>query len=228
MNSLDGRVVPTINGFKQFDNGGKGSGNFGHSGRPGKVGGSGNGEGLSGEDSRSSKIAEPKLDEGSIGQSSLIIEEDDGKYEAKSYSDQWSTSGVLAVEDALSKIAGLPYRKSLKGEKITDKQKEVFETLSGVRRMLQDKTSELGDSMTFADKKIDLEDFKSLYQKVREPLQTARKQLEGDDSKVGKALSQTATELGNISGVLQMAAEESVETKSDKPRWHDVTRLFKK
>ena len=36
--SVDGRFVPTING-------GHGSGNFGHSGRPGKVGGSGNGQG---------------------------------------------------------------------------------------------------------------------------------------------------------------------------------------
>ena len=43
MSSLDGRIVPTINGFKEFDNGGKGSGNFGHSGRPGQVGGSGDG-----------------------------------------------------------------------------------------------------------------------------------------------------------------------------------------
>ena len=34
--SLDGRVIPTING-------GKGSGNWGHKGRPGKVGGSGKG-----------------------------------------------------------------------------------------------------------------------------------------------------------------------------------------
>ena len=37
--SIDGRVVPTING-------GHGSGNFGHSGRPGKVGGSGKGDGI--------------------------------------------------------------------------------------------------------------------------------------------------------------------------------------
>lgn len=36
--SMDGRIVPTING-------GHGSGNFGHSGRPGKVGGSGKGTG---------------------------------------------------------------------------------------------------------------------------------------------------------------------------------------
>ena len=36
--SIDGRIVPTING-------GHGSGNFGHSGRPGKVGGSGTGKG---------------------------------------------------------------------------------------------------------------------------------------------------------------------------------------
>lgn len=35
--SIDGRIVPTING-------GHGSGNFGHSGRPGKVGGSGKGQ----------------------------------------------------------------------------------------------------------------------------------------------------------------------------------------
>lgn len=40
MYSLDGRIIPTINGFKKFNNGGKGSGNFGHSGRPGYVGGS--------------------------------------------------------------------------------------------------------------------------------------------------------------------------------------------
>lgn len=39
-NSFDGRVIPIINGFKQFDNGGKGSGNYGHAGRKGKVGGS--------------------------------------------------------------------------------------------------------------------------------------------------------------------------------------------
>lgn len=38
--SIDGRVVPTINGFKEYDNGGSGSGNFGHQGRPGEVGGS--------------------------------------------------------------------------------------------------------------------------------------------------------------------------------------------
>ena len=36
--SIDGRVIPTING-------GHGSGNFGHSGRPGKIGGSGKGSG---------------------------------------------------------------------------------------------------------------------------------------------------------------------------------------
>lgn len=45
MYSLDGRIIPTINGFKEFDNGGKGSGNFGHAGRPGEVGGSGKGSG---------------------------------------------------------------------------------------------------------------------------------------------------------------------------------------
>lgn len=48
MNSIDGRITPTINGWKKFDNGGKGSGNFGHSGRPGKVGGSGKGKGSEG------------------------------------------------------------------------------------------------------------------------------------------------------------------------------------
>lgn len=37
---IDGRVIPTNGQFKSFDNGGKGSGNFGHAGRPGKVGGS--------------------------------------------------------------------------------------------------------------------------------------------------------------------------------------------
>ena len=36
--SIDGRIIPTING-------GHGSGNFGHAGRPGKVGGSGKGSG---------------------------------------------------------------------------------------------------------------------------------------------------------------------------------------
>lgn len=45
MKDLDGRIIPTINGFKEYDNGGKGSGNFGHSGRPGEVGGSGDGTG---------------------------------------------------------------------------------------------------------------------------------------------------------------------------------------
>lgn len=44
--AIDGRATPTINGFKKYDNGGKGSGNFGHSGRPGKVGGSGDGKGV--------------------------------------------------------------------------------------------------------------------------------------------------------------------------------------
>lgn len=53
MKDLDGRVVPTINGFKEYDNGGKGSGNFGHSGRPGEVGGSGDGRG--GSESTSEK-----------------------------------------------------------------------------------------------------------------------------------------------------------------------------
>lgn len=43
MYSLDGRIIPIINGFKEFDNGGKGSGNFGHAGRPGEVGGSSSG-----------------------------------------------------------------------------------------------------------------------------------------------------------------------------------------
>lgn len=42
---LDGRVVPTINGFKEYENGGKGSGFFGHMGRPGKLGGSSKGSG---------------------------------------------------------------------------------------------------------------------------------------------------------------------------------------
>lgn len=37
---IDGRVIPTNGQFKSFDNGGKGSGNFGHAGRPGEVGGS--------------------------------------------------------------------------------------------------------------------------------------------------------------------------------------------
>lgn len=38
--SIDGRITPTLNGFKEYENGGKGSGNFGHVGRPGEVGGS--------------------------------------------------------------------------------------------------------------------------------------------------------------------------------------------
>ena len=44
---IDGRIIPTSGQFKSFDNGGKGSGNFGHAGRPGEVGGSapaGNGQ----------------------------------------------------------------------------------------------------------------------------------------------------------------------------------------
>ena len=38
-----------MEGLSAYENGGKGSGNFGHSGRPGKVGGSGNGKGAKSE-----------------------------------------------------------------------------------------------------------------------------------------------------------------------------------
>lgn len=48
--SIDGRVIPTMNG-------GHGSGNFGHSGRPGKVGGSGSGKGAAKSSSKTKESA---------------------------------------------------------------------------------------------------------------------------------------------------------------------------
>lgn len=48
--SIDGRVIPTMNG-------GHGSGNFGHSGRPGKVGGSGSGKGATKSSPKSKESA---------------------------------------------------------------------------------------------------------------------------------------------------------------------------
>lgn len=41
------KKINSMEGMSAYDNGGKGSGNFGHSGRPGQIGGSGSGGGIS-------------------------------------------------------------------------------------------------------------------------------------------------------------------------------------
>ena len=50
-----------MEGLSAYENGGPGSGNFGHSGRPGRVGGSGDGEGFM-EDPRMSKSFAKQLE----------------------------------------------------------------------------------------------------------------------------------------------------------------------
>lgn len=52
-----------IAGLDTFYNGGKGSGNFGHSGRPGEVGGSGDGQGKVTKEKRGGEMSEDKAKE---------------------------------------------------------------------------------------------------------------------------------------------------------------------
>lgn len=58
------KKINSMEGMSAYENGGKGSGNFGHAGRPGKVGGSGNGETSSDRTKEESKDVEAKGGDG--------------------------------------------------------------------------------------------------------------------------------------------------------------------
>lgn len=224
------------NGFAPFGsllnttkNGGKGSGNFGHEGREGKVGGSAPSKG--GKASSSETKTEGSrtwYDDGNFGLAPLVIDEKDGKYHVKSYGDESATRGLLGADATLSEVGDLAYKKSLRGEKPTEKQQQVFQQIDGIRHLLRQKVSELGDSMGSKDKDFDYDNFDSVMENVDEFRYKARLGLVGDKSKVGKALEQALTKLGNTQGVLKMIADPDLIKKHSEAQWYDIDEQIKR
>lgn len=113
MQSIDGRVIPTINGFKAY-NGGKGSGNFGHAGRPGKVGGSGKGQGS--VDELTQGVAERRYHKEfekwkSLSDELYDVGYDDTRYGLEGLHSQYQ---ALLYHETTSDQAAKEYRKEIK------------------------------------------------------------------------------------------------------------------
>lgn len=106
------KKINSIEGLRAYENGGKGSGNFGHAGRPGKVGGSSSGSIVGGNTGPSSEheelklaLTSPKSNYGGdvIEQTKEII---GGKF--LSGEDGLGEAVQMAYEDEARKKAGLP------------------------------------------------------------------------------------------------------------------------
>lgn len=220
-NSFDGRVVPIINGFKKYDNGGKGSGNFGHEGRPGQVGGSGEG----GKGVASSK---PVYDTTETGMAPLLVAKDGEKYKAKSFADEENTRRILEADGLLKEVLKIPYRKNLKGEKVSDNQKQVWEKISGIRLALSKSVTELGDAMTFKDREVDWDKKKSLMDYAGEELTKAQLSIADDKSKVGVSLKKAVSLLSDARDrLVKLDSEKSVRSTKE-PTWHDIDDMVKR
>lgn len=226
-NSLSNKADNLITKIDRITNGGKGSGNFGHSGRPGEVGGSGTGKGGHSKDAEKSE-SRSWYDDGNFGTAPMVIDEKDGKYKVKSFGDEQATRGLLGSDATLSEVAGLAYDKSLKGEKATEKQQQVFQQITAIRQLLQQKVGEMGDAMSFKDKKFDFDDFDTTMSHVDEYLSKARLGTVGDKSKVGETLSKSLTRLSNVSGVLKMIADPDMLKKHDEAQWYDIDEQIKR
>lgn len=112
-----------------FYNGGKGSGNFGHSGRPGEVGGSGKG----GTDSRKSD-ARQKLEK--------ALDSSFKEWYAEDYPDDYQ----------LDKIKDVTFREIAKG--LADKQ-NIYDIIGDVDSVIRERAFEYLTAMT----KMDYDDF---------------------------------------------------------------------
>lgn len=87
-----------IAGLDTFHNGGKGSGNFGHSGRPGEVGGSGKGQG---------EASDERTNEGDIAQrmkKAGFKKEDIEEYLSDKENLQYRKESVKELKDTLSRL----------------------------------------------------------------------------------------------------------------------------
>lgn len=120
--------------FDTFRNGGKGSGNFGHSGRPGKIGGSGNGQGKTVAEKEEDKAGGFKLDE----ENSRLFEQNADKYR-KLAKKNIMDAKAIDPEFARTQISLL--KKSLKKQGI--KQEEV---LAIRNQIVEDARKKLGDT----------------------------------------------------------------------------------
>lgn len=232
------KKLNSMDGLSAYENGGKGSGNFGHSGRPGEIGGSSTdpvaiGKTFDEDRDGGGKYAKQKdsrswYDDGNFGTAPLIIDEKDGKYKVKSFGDESATRGLLGVDSTISEVAQLPYEKSIKGEKPNEKQQMAFQQVMGIQKLLKQKVSEMGDAMTFKDKKFDFDDFDSVMEKADEFRHSAKLKIVGDNSKIGKALEKALTSLGNSEGVLKMIADPDMIKKHTEAQWYDIDDKIKR
>lgn len=214
-------------------NGGKGSGNFGHAGREGKVGGSAPSGSSHGETSeKDSSEYKGRFDPDDLGNSPLMIVKDGDNHKMKTMGNEAASRMLLGISDELSKVGNLPYDKTIKKaaetKQLSKQHQAVGQQISGIGSILRAKANEMGDAMTFVDKDFDYDDFDRQMEHAAEFLIKAKIGLIGDSSTIGKKLSDAIDTLERLKTNLQGIADPDLIKARKEPEWVDIEDMIKK
>lgn len=183
-----------------------------------------------GKDQTSSneKKQKPLYDDGNLGTAPLIAVKDNGKYKAKSFASEEDTRKLLEADGDLKKVASLAYDKSIKSEKPTEAQQKVFQQITGIRRLLEQKVGEMGDNMTFIDKKMDWDNYDAVMDHTAEFLTKARLAAMGDKSKIGGKLNEAISTLSNVRDRIVDLGSPDRLNRGGEPSWYDIDDMVER
>lgn len=217
-----------INGFADygfFDNGGKGSGNFGHSGRPGKRGGSGEGKSAS----YAAKKEQEAKDVSKVAQKSIEKAAKEEPEVTKDLQEVFDKNG--------NKFIGLDFR--LKGEGslsrkiLTDAYEKGQKKSPKTAKELAKVASKINDNLRYTCE-LNKDDFGNGYEKVKNDLEAKGyefvkvKNTMGDTKGGYRGVN---TQVKNKNGYifeLQFHTAQSFDTKDKAHVLYEVARDTKK
>ena len=175
------KKINSMEGLSAYENGGKGSGNFGHSGRPGEVGGSGNGQGSNSEKKTDSKIDSLQKE---LDLARLRLEEVQVKYDEAMSDDEDNTEYIdmcrAELRDAEWSVAHWEHMLS-EAKKVDAKSKEVSKAKAEREEHIKQIDEILG-SEKIAEGSTKAEDDKN-YKKLEKDVREIKKILAKEKSR---------------------------------------------